>query len=259
MRVLELPSEVRLEEGASLSDQLRCFLVAQLNELEAHDPGVRLGEDPEDVHRFRVATRRTRALIRATRPLYGRALRPLAAELHWLAGLLGPVRDLDVLLAHLQDEVAALDDDMPDGAEILRVLDEQRERVPRTLLEALSSPRYCGAARSFERSDRAAPAARRRQRRGDDRRKRAAQAAQGGTGAPRRSRPTTSCTPCGSRRSVRATRPSLRRSAATKSAQRVVDAAKKLQDMIGEHQDAVVAEERLRSSPAGPARSPLDG
>ena len=90
MRVLDLPPEPAAEQNASLSEQIRSFLVAQLHELEAHDPGVRLGEDPEDVHRFRVATRRTRALIRATRPLLRRHVAPLAVELRWLAGLLGP-------------------------------------------------------------------------------------------------------------------------------------------------------------------------
>ena len=38
------------------------LLEEQLRELERHDPGVRLGDEPEDLHRFRVATRRSRAL-----------------------------------------------------------------------------------------------------------------------------------------------------------------------------------------------------
>ena len=48
----------------------------QLVEIEAHDPGVRLGDHAEDVHKARVATRRARALIRATRPLLGETLGP---------------------------------------------------------------------------------------------------------------------------------------------------------------------------------------
>ena len=49
-------------------DSLRDLLERQLRALERSGPGVASGADPEDLHRFRVATRRTRALIRASRP-----------------------------------------------------------------------------------------------------------------------------------------------------------------------------------------------
>ena len=75
-----------------------------------NDPGVRLGADPEAVHHARVATRRARALLRAAGtlvdPAWADALR---AELAWLGKLLGPVRDLDVLIGHVAEEAAALE------------------------------------------------------------------------------------------------------------------------------------------------------
>ena len=40
--------------------------------LLAHDPGVRLGDDPEDVHQMRVATRRLRSDLRTFRPVIDR-------------------------------------------------------------------------------------------------------------------------------------------------------------------------------------------
>ena len=47
---------------------------------------------------MRVATRRMRAILRAARPLLDPEwVRSLRAELGWLGGALGPVRDLDVL------------------------------------------------------------------------------------------------------------------------------------------------------------------
>ncbi len=107
MRVLDLTADAVPGPDAPLGEQLRFMLDRSLAELEAQDPGVRLGEDPEALHRFRVATRRARALIRSTSSFLGDALAPLGAELDWLAGLLGPVRDLDVLLARLQQEAAA--------------------------------------------------------------------------------------------------------------------------------------------------------
>ena len=76
----------------------------------SNDPGVRLGEDTEALHQLRVATRRSRALLRAGRGLVARGwAEPLRAELEWLGGLLGPVRDLDVLLEHLDSEAATLE------------------------------------------------------------------------------------------------------------------------------------------------------
>ena len=74
-------------------------------ELLAHDPGTRLGRDPEELHQARVATPRLRAVLRAAKPLldpdWTQALR---TELSWLADALGPV-DLDVLLERLRGEL----------------------------------------------------------------------------------------------------------------------------------------------------------
>ena len=41
----------------------------EYRDLLAHDPGTRRGDDPEDLHQLRVATRRLRAFLRAARPL----------------------------------------------------------------------------------------------------------------------------------------------------------------------------------------------
>ena len=62
-----------------------------------------------------------------------------------------------------------------------------------------------------------------------------------------KSRRTRSCTPCGSRSSGRGTPPSWPSRPLGKESQRFVAAAKALPDVLGEHQDAVVAEERIRS------------
>ena len=46
---------------------VQAMLEAQYRSMVAHDPGVRLGDDPEDLHQLRVATRRLRAILRAAR------------------------------------------------------------------------------------------------------------------------------------------------------------------------------------------------
>ncbi len=100
---------------------------------------MRLGTDPEDLKRFRIATRRSRALIRISGdPLEGQ-LGDLETELQWLGAVLGPARDLDVLLDHLR----GLGDELGEsGATVIRLLEEEREQAGRDVLAALDSPRY---------------------------------------------------------------------------------------------------------------------
>jgi CHAD domain-containing protein len=45
------------------------MLREQHDELVAHNPGVRVGGEAEDVHATRVAARRSRAVLRAARPM----------------------------------------------------------------------------------------------------------------------------------------------------------------------------------------------
>ncbi len=245
MRVLELEPHVAPATDAPLSDHLRFILGVQLRELEGHDPGVRLGEDAEDVHRFRVATRRTRALIRATRPVLGEVLTPLADELKWLGGMFGPVRDLDVLLDRLGAEVERLDDDEPAGRQLLAGLEEERDRDRERLLDALASDRYRSVLETFEEAIRTLPplagdGAADRVARDEFRRLRKAVAA-----LPRN--PTDDAL-----HEIRIDAKRARYAAELaalgggKAALRAVEALKGVQDTIGEHQDAVVAEARLR-------------
>src|SRR5262245_3545501 len=67
-------------------DPLQRALRAQADEIAAREAGTRLGSDPEELHKQRVATRRARSLLRSTReqledPDRGTGLE---AELRWL-------------------------------------------------------------------------------------------------------------------------------------------------------------------------------
>src|SRR5262245_64665125 len=87
-------------------------LGAQVRRLLLHGPGVRLGEDPEELHQMRVATRRVRAFLRAGRPLLDQSWSELLRdELAWLGRALGPARDLDVLIERVAGDAAALGTD----------------------------------------------------------------------------------------------------------------------------------------------------
>jgi len=124
-------------------EALRALLRVQLREIHAHDPGTRLGQDPESLHDMRVAVRRSRALLRAGRTLVASDTSGLAAELKELGAVLGAVRDLDVLLERLTAETVGLGPpDERTARVLLRALRRERSRDRRRLLRFLDGGRY---------------------------------------------------------------------------------------------------------------------
>jgi CHAD domain-containing protein len=109
-----------------------------------YEAGARLGDDEEGVHKSRVATRRLRSDLKTFRPLLDRDwAQDLRGELKWLADKLGDVRDAEVMHARFEEEIAALDPrDREAGEWLIHRLLDQRRRVRRRLLEALREPRY---------------------------------------------------------------------------------------------------------------------
>jgi CHAD domain-containing protein len=142
---LEPPAEIATPAPeAPASEHLTAMLRRQERAILAHDPGTRLGTDPEQLHQMRVATRRLRAYLRAAHSLVDAEwAESLRAELAWLGGALGPVRDLDVLLEHLRADTSGLE---PREQRALRrifdVIEDERRSARQTLLEALRSERY---------------------------------------------------------------------------------------------------------------------
>jgi CHAD domain-containing protein len=246
LRVLKVVDAKPLGAKAPAIEQVRYLLAAQLRELERHDPGVRLRDDIEDLHRFRVATRRSRAIIRATRPLLRDTLAPLGEELKWLAGVLGPARDLDVLLDHLRVAASDLGADEPGAETIVATLEEERERLHDAVLFALADERYFRLLDAFAASIVSLPE----------------------LGAPDGLRPLAAAElrklakaarklgdePTDDELHALRIRAKRARYAAeltavgygSKALTRYLAAVKALQDVIGEHQDAVVAEAKLR-------------
>ena len=91
--------------------RLREMIEAQRQVLLVHDPGTRLGDDPENLHQHRVAARRVRVYLRAAR---GSSIRRGGGRWPGRSAssgeVSGPVRDLDVLLEHLRDELERLEE-----------------------------------------------------------------------------------------------------------------------------------------------------
>ncbi|MBA2252523.1 MAG: CYTH and CHAD domain-containing protein [Nitrospirales bacterium] len=146
-RALELPAPHPTEPPpveAPAIEHLRFILMQHVEVLRVHDPGTRLGGEIEDVHAMRVSTRRLRAILRAARPLvvpgWGESLR---TELAWLGELLGPARDLDVQLKYFREEAAALEArDRRPLERFVAHLRTEREKAQHALVAELKSSRY---------------------------------------------------------------------------------------------------------------------
>ena len=133
-----------LQPDAGAGAVLRRALALAATRLLRHDAGVRLGTDIEDVHQARVAVRRLRSHLRTFLPLmeieWATSLRQ---ELGWLADELGAVRDADVLLDRLHNHAAGLaPSDCDAGAKIVATLEEQRRAAMTRLLAAIHETRY---------------------------------------------------------------------------------------------------------------------
>lgn len=118
---------------------VRAAIAAGAIRLTQNDPATRLGE-AEALHQMRVATRRMRSDLRTFAPLIERTWAgELAAELGWLGGCLGAVRDLDVQIADLEALADAL---RPDLAALFSPLEKRRDAARSALLAVMRGPRY---------------------------------------------------------------------------------------------------------------------
>lgn len=120
------------------------ILDRQRQDLLAEQPRAAEGHDPEGVHQMRVTIRRARAVCRAFRTLLpARPVRKLDAELRWLAGVLGSVRDLDVQRAQLCRDLQMLSPQVAkDLAEYRTHLEAERQQAQQELRTTLAGPRY---------------------------------------------------------------------------------------------------------------------
>jgi CHAD domain-containing protein len=109
-----------------------------------HEPGTRLGVDPDYVHDMRVASRRLRTALEVfAGEIPDEARDALAENLRWVGRALGRVRDTDVLLLRvgaMRVEAPALE--RPALDVFARSLEIARARARARLLERLDSERY---------------------------------------------------------------------------------------------------------------------
>lgn len=237
-----------MEDAALPLAQLRSVLAAQTARLCAFDITSGSGWDDDELRRFRVAICRIRSLMRAARPLLDEAWTDdVRLELAWLGQAAGPARDLDVLLADLRTTTAHFDaGEVFVIARPLQQLERERAGARHALVETLLSDR---AARLLERLRREVPEAPAGASPSIELRELA-------TSTFRRLRKTArSLDPNPTDEDLHDLRLDVKRSryaaelAETevgKPAARYILHAKELQDILGTHQDAAVAEARVR-------------
>lgn len=127
-----------------LGDLVTACLARSVSELISFEAGSKSGVDTEDLHHFRVATRRLRSDLQ----IFHSVLDPswasnLRNELKWLGTEVGVVRDLDVLQAGLVDRLNMLCEADGAGANrLLTLLSKERSAARIQMLRALEGERY---------------------------------------------------------------------------------------------------------------------
>jgi CHAD domain-containing protein len=140
------PEDAWAEAGRKV---LRFHLARML----ARVPGVIAGEDPEEVHRMRVAARRMRAAWRVFGDGFERSeRRRYRSELRDIGAALGVVRDLDVLIEILVSDAQRHSSRQRAGLEpLLAAWRADRMAGHAALVETLRSERFAAFAVDYER------------------------------------------------------------------------------------------------------------
>ena len=135
----------RPPRDSSAGDVVLAYLRVQAHTLKTLEPAVRADEF-DSVHQMRVATRRLRAVLRTFGQVIPRTDgEHLAGELQWLGRELGAARDGEVLAGHLRDSLRPIPPELligPVQARVQGYFAPRRAAARDALLGALDSPRY---------------------------------------------------------------------------------------------------------------------
>ncbi len=143
-RLPRVPTSPGLKADDSLGEAGRKVLRMHLARMLHFEAGTRSGEDIEDLHKMRVATRRMRAAWRVFDGAYRpKVQRRYVKELRSIARVLGEVRDVDVLLEDLETYIAKLPGPGRAAVDPLRsAWRQQREIARKRLVARLDSKQY---------------------------------------------------------------------------------------------------------------------
>jgi inorganic triphosphatase YgiF len=135
-------SKIILEHDASMAAAFQVIGRSVLRHIAANEPAARAA-DPEGVHQMRVGVRRLRAAMAVFSELLGcKQTEQIKRDLKWLAGKLGPVRDLDVFLNGKIQLFENADSPTAGLAELKSELIYRRDIAGESAKTALATARY---------------------------------------------------------------------------------------------------------------------
>jgi CHAD domain-containing protein len=261
------PAAPQPDTASPAGDVVLAYLRGQAEKLRGYDPLVRC-DTPDAVHQMRVAARRMRSALQA----FGRVIdrdqtRELILELKWMAGELGGARDAEVMAQRCTAMLADLPDDLilgPVAATVTRSFERREADARQVALAALDSDRYLALHDAIDALLADPPFSRAAARRG--RRELPKNVARAYRRVASRMREADS-QPAGQRRdlALHETRKAAKRlryateavkPTVGKPAKRLQRRLKKVQTLLGDHQDAAVSRPVLRELAA---RAHLDG
>ena len=230
-----MATDIKASSGV---EQIHSYLGRQVAEIERTDPVVRLhADDEEAVHDLRVALRRSRSVLGTTKELFEADwVSKLRDELRWLADELAPARDLDVLRGYLATE----------APELTKLFDAARQRAHTQAVEALESARYLDLLAALKRTE-ATEADASLPKLAEGEFKKLAKSVEAlGDEPSAESLHKARIHAKKARYAAELVEPEVGKPAA-----KLVATLKRLQNALGEHQDAVVAEAMIREAVAG--------
>lgn len=151
---IELEAQrLQLQPQDTMAEAGRKILLDRYVQMLAHEAGSRTGEDIEDVHKMRVATRQMRSALRLFKPYYrSKDVTPINRGLRDTARALGQVRDLDVMLESMEKHQTSLSEDDAGALQgVMDRLDERRSRYRDDLNDWLDSKSYRRFNKQFKR------------------------------------------------------------------------------------------------------------
>jgi CHAD domain-containing protein len=241
------PTAPALKKSATDIAVIQRAIADQYRLIVSHDPGTRIGDDPEDLHQHRVGIRRLRSFLSAAiEQLDPDWVKSLSTELEWIGDLMNPVRDLDVMIPHLRMDLALLGEQESNRLRpFIEGLVDERARAREAMLAGLDGERYLKLINSLEEATRSIKIRTDQQ-----------PLARGASKAFNRLKRATARFEVEQsdedlhrvRRRAKQARYSAELVKATsgKGAAAYLSKLKDLQDVLGEHQDATVAEARVR-------------
>jgi len=148
---ITLPPAPHLKADDTMAEAARKTFLFHFGRMLYHEAGTRQGEDIEALHDMRVATRRMRNAARLFEDYLAPEMKPFIKGIKRTNRALGAVRDLDVFWKKTEDYLASAEKDgkQPDLGQLQMAWSEAHEAAREEMLRYLDSKKYRKFKRRF--------------------------------------------------------------------------------------------------------------